>query len=72
MIRVQHYLGDRVVVESWLNQDSENDMAWLDEWEREARAALHPEVRLVVTYYEAREQNIYRPENPLPLSEVVG
>ena len=71
VIRIQHYLGDEVITQSWADPSSDVDMAWLHFWEGEAKKQDHPLAKLVVTHYQQTKRYEVLPEDPRPLHEVL-
>ena len=69
--RVTWYLGDGIIQEHTYRESAE-DEEWIEAWKEEARHNLHPEFKLVVEKLQLIETETVRPENPLPLKEVVG
>lgn len=69
--KVTWYMGDRIIQERTY-PESKDDLEWIEAWKEEARHNLHPNFKLVVEKLQSIETETVRPENPLPLKEVVG
>lgn len=69
---MRHFLGEQMLSESWAVEDDEKSMAWLAEFKRAALAQWHPETRLEVTHFTEGATEVFRPENPGTLEEVLG
>lgn len=70
--RIQAFVGDRMTVEVWAYEDSERDMAWLEQWKENARTSSHPLHRCEITEFTEGATEVVKPDNPLSLQDAVG